>query len=526
MMTHTSPAIVFYRAHCQAAGPAPCLAAAVSDRQQRRLTLPMPSNAFFWTFLLKTMASSKSLILFERVLTFELPQWLVDALILGATAQLAGHFHFNSAMTTTAPIHSVLLYFCCALGVLTFSKLNLYTAWQDWSMAALFSRLACAWGAILLAGYLLSVMVHGVGALSRRWLVYWYLTSLAFLALHRLLIHASACHLRKRGINTRRIVIVGYGPIGQEMHKRALRNAAAVYDVRAVVAAGETLDQQHDAAIDHIASYDAIHHYVVTHDIHEIWITLPMSAALQMKQLQHCLRNTLVDIRWVPDTSGIQMLSSLAVNFLGIPAVELNRPAPSGAHAIVKHLLDKLFALAALTLLAPLLAVIAACIKYSSPGPVFFKQARLGLNGKKFMVYKFRTMKLHQEHNRLTQATQNDPRITRIGQFLRRTSLDELPQFLNVLIGDMSVIGPRPHALEHNEHYEKLLEMYMVRHRVKPGITGWAQIHGHRGETDTIDKMEKRVQFDLYYIQHWSFLMDFRILVWTAFKGWTGSAAY
>ncbi|MEO6919863.1 MAG: undecaprenyl-phosphate glucose phosphotransferase [Collimonas sp.] len=472
------------------------------------------------------MANSKPLIVLERILAFELPQWLVDALILSTTAQLAGHFHFNSALTTTAPIHSVLLYFCCAIGVLTFSKLNLYTSWQEWSMPALFMRLALAWGAILLTGYFLSFMIHGVGGLSRRWLVYWYLISIAFLALHRLLTYASACHLRKRGINSRRIVIVGYGPTGQEMHKRALRNAAALYDVRAIVATREQANKLHDPAIDQIHGYDQIHHYVASHEIHEVWITLPMSAAPQLKQLQHCLRNTLVDIRWVPDTSGIQMLSNLAVNFLGIPAVELNRPAPSGAHAIVKHLLDKLFALAALMFLAPLFAVIAMCIKCSSPGPVFFKQTRLGLNGKKFMVFKFRTMKLHREHNKITQATHNDPRITRIGQFLRRTSLDELPQFINVLLGDMSVIGPRPHALEHNELYEKLLEMYMVRHRVKPGITGWAQIHGYRGETDTVDKMEKRVQFDLYYIQHWSFLMDFRILVWTAFKGWTGSAAY
>lgn len=142
------------------------------------------------------------------------------------------------------------------------------------------------------------------------------------------------------------------------------------------------------------------------------------------------------------------------------------------------------------------------------------------------MVYKFRSMNLHQEHQQLTQATQHDPRITRVGQFLRRTSLDELPQFINVLIGDMSVVGPRPHAMQHNLMYEELLELYMVRHRVKPGITGWAQIHGLRGETDTLDKMEKRVQFDLHYIRNWSLLMDFRIVAWTMFKGWTGKNAY
>ncbi|MEB0164454.1 exopolysaccharide biosynthesis polyprenyl glycosylphosphotransferase, partial [Glaciimonas sp. CA11.2] len=179
-----------------------------------------------------------------------------------------------------------------------------------------------------------------------------------------------------------------------------------------------------------------------------------------------------------------------------------------------------------LTILLPLFAAIAVGIKCSSSGPIFFKQARLGINGKKFMVYKFRSMTMHQEYDEISQATQNDARITPFGQLLRRTSLDELPQFINVLIGDMSVVGPRPHALQHNAKYEEILELYMARHRVRPGITGWAQIHGLRGETDTVDKMEKRVQFDMHYIQNWSLLMDLRIVIWTAFKGWTGENAY
>ncbi|MEY2824531.1 MAG: hypothetical protein RLZ64_1069 [Pseudomonadota bacterium] len=135
-------------------------------------------------------------------------------------------------------------------------------------------------------------------------------------------------------------------------------------------------------------------------------------------------------------------------------------------------------------------------------------------------------MRVHQEAGRITQATRDDPRITSIGRFLRRTSLDELPQFINVLMGDMSVVGPRPHALPHNDLYKDKLAMYMQRHRVKPGITGWAQINGHRGETDTDEKMAHRVQFDLYYIQHWSFWMDLKIILWTAFKGWTSQNAY
>jgi putative colanic acid biosynthesis UDP-glucose lipid carrier transferase len=228
----------------------------------------------------------------------------------------------------------------------------------------------------------------------------------------------------------------------------------------------------------------------------------------------------------VPDILGLQMLSRKMGNFLGFPAVDLNQPISSGLHGMAKDMFDKVFALITLILLTPLFIVIAVSIKATSPGPVFFRQPRLGLNGKKFNVYKFRTMKVHQENGLVKQATKNDPRITSIGGFLRRTSLDELPQFINVLLGDMSVVGPRPHALQHNEMYKGVVELYMLRHRVKPGITGWAQIHGYRGETDTVDKMAKRVQFDLHYIQNWSLWMDIRIIIWTAFKGWTGTNAY
>jgi putative colanic acid biosynthesis UDP-glucose lipid carrier transferase len=221
------------------------------------------------------------------------------------------------------------------------------------------------------------------------------------------------------------------------------------------------------------------------------------------------------------------ILSSKTVEFLGMPVVDLNRPANGGVRGIAKDLFDKIFSLCVLILLIPLFIVLAIAIKLSSKGPVLFRQPRLGLNGKRFNVYKFRSMKPHSETDgKITQATRDDPRITPIGAFMRRTSLDELPQFLNVLMGDMSVVGPRPHALQHNDLYKEKLNGYMQRHRVKPGITGWAQIHGLRGETDSDEKMARRVAFDLHYIQHWSFWMDLKIIVWTAFKGWTNTNAY
>jgi putative colanic acid biosynthesis UDP-glucose lipid carrier transferase len=174
-----------------------------------------------------------------------------------------------------------------------------------------------------------------------------------------------------------------------------------------------------------------------------------------------------------------------------------------------------------------LFLTLAIIIKITSPGPVFFQQTRLGMNGKLIKIYKFRSMKNHiQNKCYLEQATRHDSRITPIGKFIRRTSLDELPQFFNVLKGEMSVVGPRPHALQHNELFKDKVSLYMQRHRVKPGITGWAQIHGFRGETDTQEKMARRVEFDIHYIQHWSLWMDLKIILWTACYGWKDDHAY
>ncbi len=451
---------------------------------------------------------------------------LMDVLVLELAGGLAGLIHFHVPLSETSPIHLVLLHFCSALAFLLFPQFELYVSWRGRSMPDMFLRLAGSWGAVLLIGLFFSFLIHHVGHVSRLWMFYWYASGVAALALFRFAVYFGLRYLRAKGLNNKRVVIVGYGSTGQEMHKRALQQDWTGYDVKAVCADPEDAGKILDPAIVRIDTVQEIPDFVVANHVHEIWITLPLMASPRLQELQYLLRNTLVDIRWMPDILGLQMLSNKMGNFLGLPAVDLNQPISSGLNGMVKDIFDRCFALVALLLLLPLFVVITACIKRSSPGPVFFKQPRLGLNGRTFNVYKFRTMTVHQEHDRVTQATRNDPRITPLGAFLRRTSLDELPQFINVLLGDMSVVGPRPHALQHNEMYKDLLAMYMLRHRVKPGITGWAQIHGHRGETDTVDKMAARVEFDLHYIQHWSLWMDVRIIVWTAFKGWTGKNAY
>jgi putative colanic acid biosynthesis UDP-glucose lipid carrier transferase len=198
-----------------------------------------------------------------------------------------------------------------------------------------------------------------------------------------------------------------------------------------------------------------------------------------------------------------------------------------GINRVIKALEDRILGLVILVLVSPFILAIAIAIKLTSKGPVFFKQMRHGWDGKPIKVYKFRTMVQHMaENGQVVQASRQDTRVTKIGAFLRQTSLDELPQFWNVLQGRMSIVGPRPHALQHNEQYKDQIDLYMLRHKVKPGITGWAQIHGWRGETDTLDKMKKRVEYDLYYIENWSLWLDIKIIFLTLFNGFIHKNAY
>lgn len=449
---------------------------------------------------------------------------VLDVLALDTAGELAARLALRSSLHEAGPIHTVVLYLCCSLAFFLFPRLDVYTARRGRVLGELLLRLAAAWSLVLLLGIAFGFLNPHIGILSHTWMRDWFLCGLLLLIGSRAVAYRALSYLRKRGLNSKRVLIVGYGPIGRELHLRALQQNWFGYDVKAILA--EPGDAAIPPNIVRLGNLADIGPYVAGNAIDEIWITLPIGASAQLGQVQGLLRNALVDIRWMPDTASMQILSSHMLDFLGFPAVDLNRPRSSDLRGVVKELFDKVFALTVLVVLAPLYAAIAIGIKLASPGPVLFRQPRLGLNGKPFTVYKFRSMQVHQEQHALTQATRDDPRVMAFGRFLRRTSLDELPQFFNVLLGNMSVVGPRPHALRHNEIYKNLLACYMLRHRVKPGITGWAQIHGYRGETDTVDKMADRVRYDLHYIQHWSLWLDLQIIVWTAFKGWTHRHAY
>ncbi len=248
-----------------------------------------------------------------------------------------------------------------------------------------------------------------------------------------------------------------------------------------------------------------------------IYITLPMASQPRIVKLLDELHDTTASIYFTPDIFLFHLIQARMDAIGGIPVVAVCETPFYGINGMIKRASDILLATAILALISPLMIAIAIGVKRSSPGPILFKQRRYGLDGREIVVYKFRTMKVLEDGDVIRQATRDDERVTRFGAYLRRTSLDELPQFINVLQGRMSVVGPRPHAVAHNEMYRKLIKGYMIRHKVRPGITGWAQVNGLRGETETLEKMKQRIEYDLEYLRNWSLLLDLQIVVRTVF---------
>ena len=246
-----------------------------------------------------------------------------------------------------------------------------------------------------------------------------------------------------------------------------------------------------------------------------IYLSLPMSTQPRIMALLDGLRDTTASIYFVPDIFVTDLIQGRLSTVAGLPVVAVCESPFTGFNGVVKRLSDIVLSLLILILIAPIMLVVAIGIKLTSPGPVIFRQRRYGLDGHEIIVYKFRSMTVTEDGSNIAQAQKNDRRITPLGAFLRKTSLDELPQFINVLQGKMSVVGPRPHAVAHNEQYRKLIDGYMVRHKVKPGITGWAQVNGYRGETELLEKMKKRIDFDLDYLRNWSLRLDLYIVLKT-----------
>lgn len=256
--------------------------------------------------------------------------------------------------------------------------------------------------------------------------------------------------------------------------------------------------------------------YIKQNHIEVIYLALPMAAQPHILALLDSLKDTTASIYFVPDIFITDLIQGRFGSIGGMPIVAVCETPFTGVNGLIKRTSDVALSSFILLLLSPLMMALAIGVKLSSSGPVIFKQRRYGLDGKEILVYKFRSMTVCDDGEVVKQATKGDERITRFGAFIRKTSLDELPQFFNVLQGRMSIVGPRPHAVAHNEMYRKAIKGYMIRHKVKPGITGWAQVNGYRGETETLEKMEKRIEYDLEYLRNWSLTLDINIIIKTA----------
>jgi putative colanic acid biosynthesis UDP-glucose lipid carrier transferase len=381
---------------------------------------------------------------------------------------------------------------------------------------------------LLVAGLLLLLgwATRTLGEFDRRVISSWIIaTPVALIAAHAVLPQFLGRLMAAEGV--RRIAVVAGGgvmarrlaeDIGQAPHLGI--RVAGWFDDRGPSRLGIASGDGCLGGLDQLADYARRHHVGI------IYINLPMIAQPRIRKLLDDLRDTTSSIYFVPDIFLFDLIQARVDTVSGIPVLAVCETPFTGVNGIVKRASDLVLASLILLLIAPLMLAIAVAIKLSSPGPVLFRQRRYGLDGAEILVYKFRTMTVCEDGPEIRQATRDDPRVTRLGAFLRRSSLDELPQFINVLQGRMSVVGPRPHAIAHNEMYRKLISGYMLRHKVKPGITGWAQVNGHRGETATLDRMQARLDFDLAYLRNWSLRLDLQIVVKTVFVVWSKQNAY
>lgn len=358
---------------------------------------------------------------------------------------------------------------------------------------------------------------------SRVVLVSWLLVTPVLLIASRYALRRVLTHFKSLGFNNRTIAIAGLTEHGLQFAHSIESNPSSGLQIAGFYTTDTTQTHSNYNVLGDLDSMVTAAH---SGEWDQIYLALPSNQSKVASKLISDLAYTITPIRLIPDEFTHSLLHSKYMEIIDTPVLCIYDTPLTRQDSLIKRIEDIILGLMILTLISPLLLLVSLAVKISSPGPIIFKQYRHGLRGEKFEVWKFRTMTVCENGNKVTQATRGDARITAIGAFLRKTSLDELPQFINVLQGHMSIVGPRPHAVAHNEYYKELIPGYMQRHLVKPGITGWAQVNGWRGETDTLYKMETRVELDMEYIRGWSLWLDLKIIFVTAFKTLNDKNAY
>lgn len=417
---------------------------------------------------------------------------------------------YREPFVTSLQIFSITVFLLVSL---IFTLIGKYYPYKITPLKSIIFKLFFGWFVVLVSILTIGFTTKTTMILSRSLFLTWCSIAPFFL----LFIHLTAQFiinlLVKSKFQTKSAVIVGVNKISLYLAKQ----------IREYEGLGITLNGFFDnnltselSSITVIGTLSDLPEYVRQNHVDMVYFASTTSDE-HLMELIDALQDTTACVYFVPSLliNSLSYCRSYEIN--GVPLISLWEVPFSRLQSFYKRIIDIIVSIMALVLLSPVMTIVAIAVKFSSPGPILFKQRRYGLNGQEIIIYKFRSMTVMENSDYVVQATRGDSRITPVGAFLRKTSLDELPQFLNVLQGYMSLVGPRPHAVAHNEKYRKLISGYMLRHKVKPGITGWAQVHGCRGETENLEKMKQRIDFDLEYLKIWSLELDFKILFKTLF---------
>ena len=449
-------------------------------------------------------------------------QMLMDAGIVVACFLVAylvylGPLHKMTRSYTMVMLSGVMIFYIMA------SNVHLYHSWRTDQLYRQISRVSRVWALTMFFLVVLGWALKVSDNFSRVVIGAWFVLTPFLLSFSRWVVRKVLSYYRTRGRNVRFVAVVGNSKAAQAFIKEIHDNEWMGYVIHG------RYDLQSDDVTGQAESTGNLMELVSAvkdNRFDEVFIALPMSAEEAIAQLVNDLSDSSTPVHIIPDLFTFSLMNARMAHIGNIPAISVFDSPHDDLSAAIKRIEDVVLGSLILLLVSPVMLLIAAAVKLTSRGPVFFKQRRYGVGGEEIIVWKFRSMTVCEDGDNVPQAQKNDARITPLGAFLRKTSLDELPQFINVLQGQMSIVGPRPHAVIHNEQYRQNIPGYMLRHLVKPGITGWAQVNGWRGETDTLEKMEKRIEYDLEYIQNWSLLFDLKIITMTIFKGFINKNAY
>jgi len=462
----------------------------------------------------------KKSILKAHSKSFELTKRFIDLVLIAVAAYLA----FICKFGTKIDIHwhywlifSVGLFFV----FFCFNFFPLYRSWRGESILTECKLVFFAWVIPCLLLIVYSFVFKVSVIYSRLWLSYWFLIGLLLLLTYRICVRELFKHYRKLGLNQRSICLISHGNYGKNIYDTIINNPAFGFNVTGVFANNNGEDNFDGKLLGSIAKcYKWLHE----NSVDQLWIAVPIEKVSYVKRIMHETRHLTMDIRYLPDMNAFSLINHSFSEIAGMPLINLNvSPMEEINNRFIKRCEDIIIGSLILFFSSPLLLVISLIIKLTSKGPVFYKQIRVGLNNKPFTIFKFRSMPVNIEKNSgAVWAKAKENRATPFGAFMRKTSLDELPQFINVVRGDMSIVGPRPERPEFVKNFKEEIPSYMKKHMVKAGITGWAQICGWRGNTD----LHKRIEHDIYYIENWSLMFDLKIIFFTVFKGFVNKNAY